>query len=105
MRSTSSLAIATESPDVDLLENASVMMPCEECGEYYPITLREILLAHERLHTGCPEGSEDECPPLTHAGLVEESALRDLLRSWTRVLRQVEGAGLELALRRPRLRH
>ncbi|HEX5474086.1 MAG TPA: hypothetical protein VFX12_05420 [Vicinamibacterales bacterium] len=105
MRSTSSLAIAAESPDVDILENASVMMPCGECGEYYPVTLREILLAHERLHAGCPGRREDECPPLTHAGLVAEPALRDLLRSWTRILRQVEDAGLELSIRRPRMRH
>jgi hypothetical protein len=105
MRPTPSLAVATEFPDFDILENASVMMPCGACGEHYPVTLREILLAQERLHAGCPAGGEEECPPLTHAALAEESALRDLVRSWTRVIRQVEAAGFELTFRRPPMRH
>jgi hypothetical protein len=54
MRPTPSLAVATEFPDFDILENASVMMPCGSCGEHYPVTLREILFAQERLHAGCP---------------------------------------------------
>jgi hypothetical protein len=105
MRPTPPLAVATEFPDFDVLENASVMMPCGACGEHYPVTLREILLAQERLHAGCPAGSEEACPPLTYAALAEESALRDLVRSWTRVMRQVEAAGFDLTFRRPPLHH
>jgi hypothetical protein len=105
MKFTPSLAVAAEFPDFDILENASVMMPCGSCGERYPITLREILLAQERLHAGCPMDRDEECPPLTHAALAQESALRDLVRSWTRVMHQVEAAGFDLTFRRPPLRH
>lgn len=105
MRSKPSLAVVTEFPDFDILENASVMMPCGSCGESYPVTLRKVLLAQEGLHAGCPARSEEDCPPLTYAALAEESALRDLVRSWTRVMHQVEAAGFDLTFRRPPMRH
>lgn len=77
----------------DLLEHVAVSVPCGTCGQHYNVTLRHVLLAHEMLHEGCPVHSDTECPPLTYAALADESSLRDLERSWTRVAEQARAAG------------
>jgi hypothetical protein len=95
----------TEFPEFDILEYASIMVPCDACGDQLPVSLREVLDAQERLHAGCTSQDERECPSLTHAALAEESALRDLARSWRRVMSQVEATGFDVAFRLPRRRH
>ena len=91
--------------DVDILQHVAVRVPCTACGQYYDVTLREVLLSHAVLHAGCSPTSRDECPPLVHAALADETALRDLERSWRRVIQQVTAMGLNLTVCRTSLSH
>lgn len=92
----------TTLPDLDLLQHLAVRVPCEACGQFYSVSLRQVLLSQQMLHRGCP-AEDSECPPVTYAALANETALHDLERSWSRVLREVRMLGLELTVTRPLL--
>jgi len=103
--SSTTLTVPTERTDLDLLQHVQVRVRCPSCGQDYPVSLRQILLAQEMLEQGCPPGGDTECVPLAYAGLAGEGAVRDLERSWQRVQRQVEALGLHATLARPFLSH
>lgn len=98
-------AAAAPSVDLDLLQHIAVRVPCAACGQYYDVSLRQVLLSQAMLHEGCPSCSETECPPLTYAALANEAALVDFERSWSRLFRQVRKTGFELTVCRPLLSH
>lgn len=91
----------TTLPDLDLLQHVAVRVPCEACGQFYSVSLRQVLLSQQTLHLGCP--GDGECPPLTYAALANETALHDLEQSWSRVLRDIRMLGLEITVTRPLL--
>lgn len=101
--SNSSRAAVAE--DVDILQHIAVTVPCATCGEHYEVTLRQVLVSHQLLHHGCQTDDDTECPPLTYAALGNESAIRDLARSWDRVVQDVRATGFELSICRPVLSH
>jgi hypothetical protein len=84
---------------MDILDAVAIQMPCEACGGRYEVPLRQILLSHEMLHEGCPVQTVEECPPLSHSGLVNEEIIKELQRVWARLEEQAHGAGGELRLR------
>ncbi len=90
---------------LDLLQQIAVSVPCSACGQHYNITLRDVLMSQDMLHEGCPVCHETECLPLTYAALADEAALRDFEQSWSRLLHNVQAAGLELTVCRPILSH
>lgn len=103
--STHMSAAQAASAELDILQHVAVRVPCGACGRYYDVTLREVLLSQAMLHAGCPASSDRECPPLTHAALADEAAVRDFERSWRRVIQQVNSIGLDLTVCAPGLSH
>ena len=102
---TVSPAAGPASTNIDLLEYVAVRVPCASCGQHYAVSLRQVLLAQDMLHEGCPVCTETECLPLTYAALANEDALRDLERSWSRLVERVHAAGFDLTVSRPVLSH
>ncbi|MDE3155049.1 MAG: hypothetical protein KGN76_08090 [Acidobacteriota bacterium] len=90
---------------LDLLQHVQVRIPCPSCGQEYPVSLRQVLLAQQAIEQGCPPRSDTECVPLAYAGLAREGAVRDLERSWRRVEEQARAMGLHMTFARPLLSH
>ena len=44
----------TTLPDLELLQHLAVRVPCEACGQFYSVSLRQVLLSQQMLHRGCP---------------------------------------------------
>ena len=95
----------SDAPELDILQQVGVTVPCAAGGQHYQVTLREVLLAPEMLHAGCTARDETECLPLTYAGLADEPAVRDFARSRGRLTRQVRATGLDMTISRPVLSH
>jgi hypothetical protein len=85
-------------PELDLLRRVAVRVPCTACGRYYSVTLRQVLLAQQLAHEGCPARHEPECPPVIYSRLANEGALHDFDESWWRLVEGVRAAGFELRL-------
>lgn len=83
-------------PELDLLRQVVVRVPCLACGAYYGVTLRQVLLAQHLVHEGCPARHESECPPVVYAKLANEDALHDFDESWWRLVEKIRSAGFEL---------
>jgi hypothetical protein len=83
---------------LDLLQYVAVRVPCTACGQHYDVALRQVLLAQDMLHHGCPVASETECSPLTYAALANEDAIRELEHSWLRLLAHVHTAGFDVTV-------
>lgn len=85
-------------PELDLLRRVVVQVPCVACGHYYGVTLRQVLLAQQLVHQGCPARHEPECPPVIYSKLADEDALHEFDQSWWRLVDRVRSAGFELSL-------
>ncbi len=85
-------------PELDLLRRVVVQVPCVACGRHYGVTLRQVLLAQQLAHQGCPARHEPECPPVVYAKLADERALHEFDESWWRLVDKVRAAGFELTL-------
>jgi hypothetical protein len=73
-----------------------IQVSCAACGQHYGVTLRQVLLAQQLAHQGCPARHEPECPPVVYSKLADEDALRELDESWWRLVDKVRSAGLEV---------
>ena len=85
-------------PELDLLRRVVVRVPCVACGRDYGVTLRQVLLAQQLVHQGCPARHEPECPPATYARLADKDALHDFDERWWRLVDKVRSAGFELSV-------
>ncbi len=85
----------------DLLSLAAIRLKCFECGGWYFVPLRDILLSHRVLHDGCPVATETECPPVFQCRLATDCAVTALDEAWRRLEARAKADGGELVLMRP----
>lgn len=90
--------VPAQSPELDLLRRVAVRVPCPQCAGHYGVTLRQILLAQQLVHQGCPARHEPECPPVIYAGLADKDALEEFSECWWRLVDRVQSAGFEVSL-------
>ncbi|MFO0982309.1 MAG: hypothetical protein U1E76_11330 [Planctomycetota bacterium] len=81
---------------MDLLNAASVKLPCDACGGY-EVTLRQILASHEVLHDGCCcARDESECAPRSYARVLDRETVEQLERAWRHLEDEVRRMGGEV---------
>jgi hypothetical protein len=90
--------LLSELAEVDILKHVAVTVPCVSCGQHYAVTLRQILLAQDMMHEGCPSCADTECLPLVYANFANEEAVRQFEQSWVRLMQMVKQTGFDVAL-------
>jgi hypothetical protein len=49
---------------MNILDQVSIRLPCNACGQTYEVPLRDVLLSYTVVRCGCPVSNETECPPV-----------------------------------------
>ena len=65
-----------------ILDNIFLSLPCARCHERYEIPLKNIFLARESIHEGCPSPMPRDCPQQYWAQLLDTQVLEKLEEVW-----------------------
>ena len=84
---------------IDIERDVAIEMPCAECGGVFRVTLGQVVLAKEGMRHECLARSENECPGMYFAGLIDTAVLETLMNAWREVQEQARREGGELVVR------
>jgi len=70
---------------MNILDQISIRLPCNDCGKTYEVPLSDVLLSHTMVRCGCPVTQETECPPVYQIRLFDRGAIKDFSDAWEKL--------------------
>jgi hypothetical protein len=94
---------------MNILDQVSIRLPCNACGQSYEVPLRDVFLSHTVVRCGCPVSQETECPPVFQIRLFDPEPIKALSSAWDQLARRAHANGGELVFSacgsRPAMNH
>lgn len=83
---------------MNVVDLVRIELPCPSCGQRYPLSLSQVLIAQEMAHDGCSARGEDECPQDFLAPMLDHDAILTLREAWAMLEDQATAIGGALVL-------
>jgi hypothetical protein len=83
---------------MNILDQVSIRLPCNACGQTYEVPLRDVLLSHTVVRCGCPVSQETECPPVFQVRMFNQEPIMALSKAWEQLAERARLDGGELII-------
>ena len=83
---------------MNVVDLVRIELPCPSCGQRYPLSLSQVLIAQDMAHDGCSAHGEDECPQDFLAPLLDHGAILSLREAWATLEEQATSLGGSLMI-------
>ena len=83
---------------MNVVDLVRIELPCPSCGQRYPLSLSQVLIAQDMAHDGCSAHGEDECPQDFLAPIFDHDAILRLREAWAMLEDQATAIGGSLVL-------